>query len=173
MSLCGLLLPFAHAAAQEEQADGLVLTNRRADCSELSPYASHNSMLNVYSSPRFLLITPIFMACKSQYWSSKDEQMTKTIRMQLEEKMWGLHGPFKLTLMLFPNKMHNISQCVLFPLFSLPLNMKRFKWDPGVSSSTVGKSGKAESRNMGTVNIGQEEQSSQDQKCRKNAIVRE
>lgn len=82
---------FFYTGAQEEQADGLVLTNRRADCSELSPYASHNSMLNVYSFHRFLLITPIFMACKSQYWSSKDEQMTKTIRMQLEEKTAGLH----------------------------------------------------------------------------------
>jgi len=64
------------------------LTNRWADCSELSPYASHNSMLSVYSFHRFLLITPIFLACNSQYWSSRDEQMTKTIRMQLEEKAW-------------------------------------------------------------------------------------
>lgn len=76
--------------------DEIALTNRWADCSEASPYASHNSMLSVYSFHHFLLITPIFLACKFWYWSSRDEQMTKIIRMQLEEKAWDLHGPFKL-----------------------------------------------------------------------------
>lgn len=72
------------------------LTNRWTDCSELSPYASHNSMLKVYSFHQFLLIVPTFLAFNSSLeaadmskwlkpsesnWKRKHEIYTTNLRL--------------------------------------------------------------------------------------------
>lgn len=104
--------------------------------------------------------------------------MTQIIRKQLEEKAWDLHVWFKITLMLFPNKMYNISQCVPVCIFFLSF-LFQWMWSGAINVRSrcqfqhrrqVWKSRALTERleTQGEENPNQKKQEEEDQKCREN-----
>lgn len=73
------------------------LTNRWTDCSELSPCASHNSMLNVYSFHHFLSIIPTFLVYNSTLGAADVSQWLKPSKRNWRESrrfMWPFYAYF-------------------------------------------------------------------------------